>query len=1055
MTVEQQPCSKEEQNIKSQLSKVVMEELKKYKVTSIVNQVHEVIIYSLNKASLSDYIPVLQNFRFDIDSEHSFEFDVESHKIFARKYLIFNIDEEKFNRSKHNVKSVLDRVLQGKMLNSELNSLSLSANLGPKQIALLNAILIYEDQLLPEQSETSIKATLLKHPKISSFFIKYFFIKFNPDTANRNKQLLEVTESILSNIKKVKDITDDKILIVFFDILKAIVRTNFFRYANIFIENALALKVDVTQLMSHLKGVQPKIETFVFHNDFNGTHLRRTKVSRGGLRWSDRALDYRDEIKSLMQAQRSKNSVIIPEGAKGGFFIKKENPSKQEFSKVYTWFINALLDVVDNYVDEKIVMDKDLVIYDDEDSYFVVAADKGTSAMSDVANSISNKRKFWLGDAFASGGSNGYNHKAMGITAKGSVRSTERFFIENNINFYKQPIKVIGIGSPAGDVFGNGIQLSEKFMLVAAISSKNIFIDPDPNIQVAYDERARLFKSGLSWEKYDKKLISEGGGVFRKADKSIDITPQMKELLGIKKDTLNGEELSRAVLTAKADLLFNGGVGTYVKGIDENDSQIGDKPNESVRVCANEIKAYAVCEGGNLGFTQKARVDYAKRGGKISADSIDNSAGVHTSDYEVNLKIILNSLVIKGVISEEQRLEVLHSLEDDVARMVLWTNYFQSLALSLDEIRSVKELDKFKQTVAVLEDNIGNFSPKEYEIPSGDLEQVLTKNKTLLRPLLAVMLSFSKMFVKMQILEDEAFLESPMAMDFLYKYFPKSFDTLYQKEVSKHPLKNDIIATNIANMIINMQGSAFIYDYNRLGKKDFMLKIKSYVVLNDIVSAGDIRHEIFREDYNLEYKKQYEYLIELENTLEFLMYWVVEHGEDEILIFERVHEYKTAVEKFINNSDQKSNLNCKNEKIRKFFSMIEYIKMLTTIIKVKEDVKHDFFEIANLFLSMTEDLNILELNRYIAELEVNSIWDERLQQRMLKRTLSIVSKIIDKIMHFKRSTEDIEVAISEFKKVNTVQYSQYETDFKSMKASGNINFINLNVVIGTLGKIVR
>ncbi|MEA3354652.1 MAG: NAD-glutamate dehydrogenase [Campylobacterota bacterium] len=1046
-------------NMTSQIDQQIFKELESSKITSEVlrvNDMVEVTIYSLKKPTLSDYMPMLQNFRFDIDKEYSYEYKIDDLIIYSRKYLILNITKTIYSRSHKNIKLVIDAVLQKKMLNSEINCLSITANLNPKQLGILNTLLVYEEQILPKQSKDSIKQTLIKYPDISSLFIKYFLTKFDKKLKDIPKQLENITDKLNQIIKEVKDITDDKILIVFFHILKALVRTNFFKYKNIFLDHALAIKIDVTKLMTHLSGVQPKIEIFVFHNKFKGTHLRRTKVSRGGLRWSDRSLDYRDEIKSLMQAQRSKNSVIIPQGAKGGFFINNPKATKDDFKEVYTLFINALIDVVDNYKDNIIVQDNDILIYDDEDPYFVVAADKGTSSMSDVANSISIKRDFWLGDAFASGGTNGYNHKTMGITAKGSIRSVERFFIQNNKNFYNEPISVVGIGSPSGDVFGNGIQLSQNFKLIGAISSKNIFIDPDPDLEKAYKERERLFKENQSWEHYDTTLISLGGGVFCKSDKSIKLSSQIKELLNIKVDVLNGEELSKAVLRAKVDLLFNGGVGTYVKGNDESDSQIGDKPNESVRVRAKDIQAYAVCEGGNLGFTQKARVDYALKGGKINTDSIDNSAGVHTSDYEVNLKIILNSLVTKNVISDEQRLEVLHSLESDVERTVIWTNYFQSLALSLDEIRSSKELEKFKSAIQVLEVNIDNFVPKEYEIPSAlELDRILTKEKTLIRPILSVMLSFAKMFVKVQILNDKSFLETPIAIDFLYKYFPKSFDTLYSKEVNNHPLKNEIIATNIANMIINTQGSTFISDFNRLGAKQFMLKIKAFIVLNDIVSASDIRHEIFREDYNIDYKKQYKYLIELDDALEFLTYWVIEHGENEILIFERMHEYKLAMSKFIDNSTQKGESSCNNTKIRKFFSMIEYIRMLTTIIKVKEDVKYDFFEIANLFLSTTEDLNILELNRYIKELEVNSIWDERLQQRMVKNTLQIVSDIIDKVMHFKRSTENIEDAIGEFKKINEPKYKQYKSDLKALKESGNITFVNLNVVIGTLGRIAQ
>ena len=1020
-----------------------------------VDNTEEVIIYSTVKASLSDYMPILQNFGFIIDSEFSYVIEKNGLEIFGRKYFIILTDCENLDRSRDNVKAVLEAVLRKETQNTRLNSLSVYANLNPKEIGVLDAILTYEDQLLPEQSAVSIRKSLRKHPGIAKLFVKYFYTKFDPKIKKRETPLKKLSESIKDKIQQVQDITDDKILNVFYDILNAMVRTNFFLHKDIFVKEAISLKIDVKQLDIYLKGVQPNIEIFVYHNEFVGTHLRRTKVSRGGLRWSDRELDYRNEIKSLMQAQRSKNSVIIPEGAKGGFYIKDNDVSKERFVEIYSIFINSLLDVVDNYVSSEVVTAENIVAYDDSDPYFVVAADKGTSAMSDTANNISISRDFWLGDAFASGGSNGFSHKDMGITAKGSVKSTERFFLELETNFQKDKITVIGIGSPAGDVFGNGIQLSEKFVLIAAISSRYIFIDPTPNIEKAFKERQRLFDDALGWEHYNKELISKGGGVFKKSEKSITLTAEIKKLLDIKKDVVNGVELSRSILTAQADLLFNGGVGTYVRGDEESDSQIGDKPNESVRVNASCVQAKAVCEGGNLGFTQKARVDFAKKGGKISADSIDNSAGVHTSDYEVNIKIILNSLVRKGVVSEESRLEVLHSLEDDVERIVLWTNYFQSLALSLDEIRSKKELDQFKDTILVLEENIDNFKSRQYEIPETKLESVLTKNKTILRPLLGVLLSFSKIFVKTQILKDKKFLESELASEFLFKYFPKSFDIVYSKEVAMHPLRDDIIATSISNMIINSQGSTFVRDFKRLGYKKFMLKIKSFIVLDEVISANDIRHEIFREDYNVPTKKQYELLIDLEDALNFLTYWMIDHGENSILIFERAHEYKVSMSKFIDNNHGKLEKVCNNEHINKFFSMIEYVRMLTTMVQVKEDVKQDFVEIADLFLTTTQELGILELNKYIKDLEANNEWDERLKNRMLKQTLAATSDIIDKVMHFKRSNESIEEAFKSFATINKERYKIYQYDYKMMKQSGNINYININVVIGTLARIAQ
>mgnify|MGYP005986111721 CR=1 FL=1 len=1044
---------------KEQVNQILIDETTKYGFSvrvENINSQEEVAIYTLNKSTLSDYIPILENFSFDIESEFYYILEQKKLKIYCRKYTINYDNNMDMSNKRKNIKAVLEYVLGKQIPNTKLNSLSMLAGLSPLEIGVLHTVQTYANQLLLDITNSAITKALIKYSSIAKLFVEYFDMKFNPDYKNNKKIVSEIIEKIVDKIKDVQDITEDKILNLFLDILIAITRTNFYIVDDLFVNNALSIKIDVTKLSLHLKGVQPRIEIFVYNNAFVGTHMRRTKVSRGGLRWSDREIDYRNEIKSLMQAQRSKNSIIIPEGAKGGFYINESQVSAERFIEIYSIFINALLDVVDNYIEGKIVKNKNVISYDDEDPYFVVAADKGTSNMSDVANNISIERSYWLGDAFASGGSKGFNHKSMGITAKGSIKSVERFFIEKGVDFYDKEIRVVGIGSPKGDVFGNGIQLSKNFALVAAVGQSYIFIDPTPDIEKTYMERERLFKNVLNWNDFDKSLLSKGGGVFKKSDKNISVSPEMKKLLDIKKDIINGIELTKAVLTAKVDLLFNGGVGTYVRGEDENDAQIGDKPNELTRVNAGELKTFAVCEGGNLGFTQKARVEFSKKGGKISADSIDNSAGVHTSDYEVNIKIILNALVKKGKISEDERLDVLHKLEADVENIVLETNYKQSLSLLLDELRSIKDLDLFKKTTLVLEENVENFVAKQYEIPSLDKFYFsLTYNATVARPLLSVLLSFSKIFLKTRILSDKELLNSELANEFLLNYYPKSFSALYAEEILQHPLKDDIIATCIANEIINAQGSTFIADYKKLGNEKFLLKIKSFIVLNNIISANTIRDELYSEDTKIDTKVQYKLFIELEDTLAFLTKWVVKHGKDSILIFEREHEYKTATSLFIENSNEDTLPITQNEYLNKFFTMIEYICMLTTIIQVKEDVKQNFTEIANLFVSTTKELNILELNRYIHITEAHSVWDKRLKSGLIKETLEIISEIIDGIMHFKRTNETIHDAYITYKNINEHKFSKFNNDYKLLENSTSINLVNLTVVINSLNQISK
>ncbi len=1023
------------------------------------NGYSEITIYSTTHRTLSENLPILTNLGFMIDSEVSYKMNDKDVVVFAQKYFIKCDECKMIKDSKDYIEATLEATIYGEIQNSPLNSLSFHISIPPVSIEIIRAISNYEQQLIPSLNAGLICQTLIKHSQITKLFLNYFENKFDPDIKNRAHSIKSIQEDIESKIKNVENINEDKVLNIFYKILQSITRTNYYCCkSSVFKDRAFAIKIDVYNLLSYIKGVQPRIEAYVYHSLFHGVHLRRKNVARGGIRWSDRHDDFRSEVRLLMQAQRQKNSIIIPTGAKGGFVIFKDKPSKDEFEKVYRLYINALLDLVDNRSEDgAIFRDENMIIYDSDDTYFVVAADKGTSAMSDTANSISKDRGFWLKDAFASGDSRGFSHKEMGITAKGAIKSVERFFIEQKKNFYEDITTVIGIGSPAGDVFGNGMILSSKFALIAAVSSREIFIDPRPEVESAFLERKRLFQSGLGWSSYSSKLISKGGGIFKKSSKDIKVSPEMQRLFGIKKDIVNGEELTRYILTSKADMLFNGGVGTYVRSSDENDSEIGDKPNESVRVVAKDIKASCVCEGGNLGFTQNARIEYAKKGGRISADSIDNSAGVQTSDYEVNLKIVINNLISKGVISSEDKYEVMHSLESEVEKIVIWTNYHQSLALSLDEIRSQKDIERFKNSISIMEERIDSFKRDSVDIPPvDDFSRAIGKNGAILRPILSVMLSFAKIFLKSVLLKNSEFLNSEFCIRYLLKYFPKKFTTLYQRDVLAHPLKEDIIATYISNKIINAQGASFVSDFDDLGEEKFIKKIRAFLVVNELIYGGDIRHEIYREDYALNVKKQYELLLELEESVEFLVNWVLEHDLNMLVIYEHYGEYQKSLKEFVDGIDSKyiKSITPNNEILNRYFSMIDYIKMAFTIISVKEQTNQSFCDVANLFFTLTQDLQMLNLIDMLSNTPQSTIWDERLCEDLRISVFEIIYSIVKKIMEFKRKNETIKEAYVQFTKINTENYRRYLRDIETLKQSQNINLINLSVVVSSLKKIV-
>ena len=964
-------------------------------------------IYSQQALTLSLIMPILHYFGFNIIDEVAFSFEYNQKTVHLKRYNLNLLKIKELTRAKKNIEEVIKQILRGARFKvSRLLSLVCQQNLNLRELFLIKALIDYMNQAVLEVNLGSFIQTVTSHSEMAKLFLDYFDTKFNPQITSRVKKMREIEKNIENSIKKVPNITDDKILKLTYALIQSIVRTNYYLD-----REAIAFKIDTETFAQNLKGIQPKIESFIAHNDYSGVHLRMSKISRGGLRWSERHEDFRTEIKSLMITQEGKNAIIIPGGAKGGFVIHRDQSeiSPEFFTEVYSSFINNLLDLVDNRINGEIVRDKAMVTYDDEDPYFVVAADKGTAAMSDVANAIAIKRNFWLGDAFASGGSNGFGHKELGITAKGALKSTERFFLEKGVNFREENITVVGIGSMSGDVFGNGLLESKSFKLLGAISHKEIFIDPTPDPLTAYEERKRLFamKDG-SWSGYKRALISKGGGVFLRSDKAIELTPQIQKMLNTKKSSLSGEQLAKALLCMKVDLLFNGGVGTYVKHSEESNLDLGDKQNESVRVDASELRCSVVCEGGNLGFTQRARIEYALNGGKINIDGIDNAAGVDTSDHEVNLKILLNILKEKKHIHEEESRNILQSLTEQVVNMVLWNNYRQSLALSRDETLSRLYLEDFNNVVDVLCENIATFNRRDFFIPKKEnMQEVLTKKGEIVRPLLAALLSYSKIFVKYLLLESSV-IDEPGSLEFLYKYFPKSFVSVYEKEIQAHPLRRQIIATFIADMLINAQGASFIHNFNELGKERFLIKIKSYLISNELFSANDIRFEIYRQDYIMPVQTQYYLFDKMEKTLNFSTGWMLKNLTPDGIDSAHILDYKERLFTLLGSIDHDKpaqELIPGNEAFNHFFDIIDYLRFAVAAIMIKEHKGNSFDNIATLFYLIIRHFQIMQLIKSLDELKIGEKSDQTLKRQMLMYIEFIVVHFTEKILSFQRADE--------------------------------------------------
>jgi glutamate dehydrogenase len=689
-----------------------------------------------------------------------------------------------------------------------------------REVALVRTISRFLRQISVPFSQDYMWATLRKHASVTALIIKLFDTRFDPRpsiaAAERQSKEAAVVAEIEAALQKVESLDEDRILRHFVNAVTSALRTNFYQ-----IDNAgkpvaqIAIKFASGQI-DGLPLPKPLYEIFVYSPRVEGVHLRFGKVARGGIRWSDRPQDFRTEVLGLVKAQQVKNAVIVPVGAKGGFVPKHlpvggtREAIQAEGTAAYKLFISTLLDLTDNIGSDGVIPPVNTVRHDGDDPYLVVAADKGTATFSDTANAISAEHKFWLDDAFASGGSVGYDHKKMGITARGAWEAVKRHFREMNVDIGVTPFTVAGVGDMSGDVFGNGMLRENTIKLVAAFDHRDIFVDPTPDPEKSLAERQRLFDlPRSSWQDYDKALISKGGGVFPRSAKEIALTPEIKTLLGIAADRAPPQDIMRAILKAPVDLLFFGGIGTYIRAATETDEQAGDRANDPIRITGKDLRTKVIGEGANLGVTQRGRIEAAQQGVRLNTDAIDNSAGVNTSDVEVNIKIALSLPVRDGRLSYEARNEFLRTMTDDVAQLVLRNNYQQTLALSLAERRGLEFLGFQQRLMQILEqrgelNRAVEFLPDELEL--GERRR---RSQALTRPELAVLLAYAKLSLHSELLDSPVPDDPYLALE-LARYFPAAMAEKFPDALEQHRLRRDIIATQLANSMINRGGPSLV-----------------------------------------------------------------------------------------------------------------------------------------------------------------------------------------------------------------------------------------------------
>ncbi|HUA72007.1 MAG TPA: NAD-glutamate dehydrogenase [Solirubrobacteraceae bacterium] len=872
-------------------------------------------LFSSGGVLLSEVLPTLEHLGAKVADERPYEITPADRGPAWIYDFGLQADAENTERVRDLLHDTFVGVWRGELEDDALNGLVLGATLTGRQVSIIRAIAKYLRQGGIGFSDSYIGRTLLGHPEIVRLLIRLFDARLDPD-AHDDDAAERLGKEIEDALDAVPSLDEDRILRSFLTVVRAIVRTNAFQTdAAGKLHPYLSLKLDSEQIPI-LPLPKPQFEIFVYSPRVEGVHLRGGRVARGGLRWSDRPEDFRTEVLGLMKAQMVKNALIVPVGAKGGFVVKRppaeggREAIQQEGIACYKAFLSGMLDITDNIVEGEVVAPKRVIRYDDDDPYLVVAADKGTATFSDIANGVSADYGFWLGDAFASGGSQGYDHKAMGITARGAWESVKRHFRELGTDIQTTDFTAVGIGDMSGDVFGNGMLCSRHTRLLAAFNHMHVFIDPDPDPGASYEERRRLFDLPRSaWSDYDESLISEGGGVFPRAAKSIAVSPQAREALNIDEERLAPNDLIRAILKAPADLLFNGGIGTYVKASAESHADVGDKANDAVRVDARELRCRVVGEGGNLGLTQRGRVEYAlsggprdgspaRPGGRIVTDAIDNVAGVNTSDHEVNIKILLDGLVADGDLTEKQRNELLAEMTDAVGAQVLYGSYTQTQAISLALAQAAPMVDVHARLIRNLEQTAGLNRKLEF-LPSDEaIDERKAAHQGLVSPELAVIMAYQKIHLYRQLLDSDL-PEDPFLAHDLERYFPPPLPERYSDRMEGHRLKREIIATVVANQLVDRAGTTFAFRLTEETGAPPAVLARAYATAREVLEMRSFWDAVEALDNRVAAQTQLEMLIEGRRLVERSTRWLVRANPYQVSIAQTIRRFEPGAKMLV------------------------------------------------------------------------------------------------------------------------------------------------------------
>jgi len=1029
------------------------------------------IVYSRDEPIvLSEALPILEHMGVDVYTERPYEVNLRS----GERFWIQDFHLRHESGESIDMDAVSSRfedcfmaVLHGTAENDGLNRLVISAELGWRQTAMLRCYAKHILQLGVPFSQAYMEDVLVAHSRLAQLLVEQFEAMFDPDLSKtkRNRELKRIEAAVARHVAKARNVDEDRILTAFAGGIAATLRSNYFQKDPVSDgpKPYISIKLDPARL-PEIPLPRPHFEVFVYSPEVEGVHLRGGDIARGGLRWSDRREDFRTEVLGLMKAQVVKNTVIVPTGAKGGFFPKHAPVGDraailENGIHCYKTFIRGLLDLTDNVVDNVVKTPARLVRRDGDDPYLVVAADKGTATFSDIANGISAEYGFWLDDAFASGGSAGYDHKGMGITARGAWEAVKRHFHEMGVNTQKQPFTVAGIGDMSGDVFGNGMLLSKKIQLVAAFNHRRIFLDPAPDAAQSFRERRRLFrKPGSTWDDYNESLISKGGGVYSRQAKTIRLSKEARKLLDIEASSLKPDQLIRAILKMRVDLLWNGGIGTYVKASSEGHTDAGDRGNDTVRIDADELRCKVIGEGGNLGLTQRARVEYSQHGGRINTDFIDNSAGVDCSDREVNIKILLGDVAKKKGMSRKKRDELLESMTDDVARLVLRNNYLQTQAISMSETLSVERIDETARLIADLErtgllDRDLEFLPQQSEI---DDRRNLKEGFT--RPELAVVLSYAKIDLYNGLIDSQETLEDFLQID-PERYFPPILRKRYVDLIPGHRLSRQILATLISNALVNRMGPAFVKRAQVDTGANIVTVARAYETARIICRAGPLLHTIESLDHKIPASAQVSMMFEVSRTLRHTCYWLIEQYGDELQIVKTVKRLKDRMARiytrsgtYLSKASRVRNDNAEQAwitmgvppKLANRMSLLLVTRAALDIADLAAERRRDVLETARLYSAFNDGLGMHWLHNCAEDLKVSGRWQAMARSNLRDEFYRIRRDVAFRLLT-RRGTQDPGKVATKWLDKREQDVNRFMNMIEEMKLRGNIDFATLSV----------